>query len=154
MGPTDCRLLFPPHDDLRRRYRRGRGYRCDAGAAHKAKITQFTSRAATKTDGPCGPCPPLGAAPYYTLPPCFLPSFLPPPRPRAEVCRNLFKPRGLLHEHDTGQHTTDATSSLLKDTWEPNSRQSGGAVSISDQAAKKKSPPWRRRPRPCLHSAK
>ena len=66
MGPTDCPLLFPPHDDLRRRWRRGRGGdRCDAGAVHKAKITQFTSRAATKTDGPC---PSLAVVPPFFLP--------------------------------------------------------------------------------------
>ena len=154
MGPTDCPLLFPPHDDLRRRWRRGRGGdRCDAGAAHKAKITQFTSRAATKTDGPC---PSLAV-----VPPFFSSGSSTEGGPRQGPRCVVIYSSHVVPSTSTTLDSTRRTSSLLKDTWEPNSRRSGGravvvrrSVSISDQAAKKESAPLASPRRPCLHSAK
>ena len=152
MGPTDCPLLFPPHDDLRRRWRRGRGGdRCDAGAVHKAKITQFTSRAATKTDGPC---------PSLAVVPPFFPSGSsteggPRQGPRCVVIYSSHVVPSTSTTLDIRRRTT---SSLLKDTWEPNSRQSGGRAVVVRRCPfptklQKRSPhPWRRRP--CLHSVK
>ena len=154
MGPTDCPLLFPPHDDLRRRWRRGRGGdRCGAGAVHKAKITQFTSRAATKTDGPC---------PSLAVVPPFFPSGSsteggPRQGPRCVVIYSSHVVPSTSTTLDSTRRTADDVVSVkghLGAQLTSERRKSGRrSVTVHFPAKLQKNlHPWRRRP--CLHSGK